>query len=124
MKEDSNRADKAALTRRGFVKAGLGATGLAVAGPAMFPMPAIAADATIKVGFISPLTGPLASFGESDPFILKGMRKALEEVLKVNIVVPVFDPQLTGALGAAAFAESLGARDAKREAEAVAVAAQ
>jgi len=84
MKEDSNRADKAALTRRGFVKAGLGATGLAVAGPAMFPMPAIAADATIKVGFISPLTGPLASFGESDPFILKGMRKALEGGVKIG----------------------------------------
>lgn len=44
----------------------------------------------------------------------KGMRKALEEVLKVTIVDPVFDPQLTGALGAAVFAEALGARDARK----------
>jgi predicted CoA-substrate-specific enzyme activase len=43
----------------------------------------------------------------------KGMRKALEEVLKVKIVEPVFDPQLTGALGAAVFAQALGAKDAK-----------
>ena len=34
----------------------------------------------------------------------KGMRKAIAEVLKVNIVEPAFDPQLTGALGAAAIA--------------------
>ena len=54
----------------------------------------------------------------------KGMRKALEEVLKVKIVEPVFDPQLTGALGAAAFAQGLGARDQQRELAAAAVAAQ
>ncbi|MDR2429144.1 MAG: acyl-CoA dehydratase activase [Candidatus Margulisbacteria bacterium] len=34
----------------------------------------------------------------------KGMRRAIAEVLKVNIVEPTFDPQLTGALGAAAIA--------------------
>jgi predicted CoA-substrate-specific enzyme activase len=44
----------------------------------------------------------------------KGMRKALEEVLKVSIVEPSLDPQLTGALGAAAFAEALGAKDARK----------
>jgi len=50
----------------------------------------------------------------------RGMRKALEEVLKVNIVEPVFDPQLTGALGAAAFAQALGAKDARAAAAAIA----
>jgi predicted CoA-substrate-specific enzyme activase len=45
----------------------------------------------------------------------KGMKKALETVLKVSIAEPVFDPQLTGALGAAAFAQALGAREAARE---------
>jgi (R)-2-hydroxyacyl-CoA dehydratese activating ATPase len=42
----------------------------------------------------------------------KGMKKALEEVLKVKIAEPIFDPQLTGALGAAAFAEAIGAKEA------------
>ncbi len=70
---------KAAITRREFIKAtGLGAGGLALTGTISLATPAIAADATIKVGFLSPLTGPLASFGESDPFILKQVRKALE----------------------------------------------
>ncbi len=49
----------------------------------------------------------------------KGMRKALEEVLKVTIVEPVFDPQLTGALGAAVLAEGIGAKAQKRALEAV-----
>ncbi len=54
----------------------------------------------------------------------KGMRKALEEVLKVKIVEPVFDPQLTGALGAAAFAQALGAKEARaKEASLVAASA-
>jgi len=48
----------------------------------------------------------------------RGMRKALEDVLKVKIVEPVFDPQLTGALGAAAFAQALGAKDARAAREA------
>jgi len=50
----------------------------------------------------------------------RGMRKALEEVLKVTIVEPVFDPQLTGALGAAVLAEAIGAKEARRVLEAVA----
>jgi predicted CoA-substrate-specific enzyme activase len=36
-----------------------------------------------------------------------GMRKALEETMKVKILEPVFDPQLTGALGAAVLAQSV-----------------
>jgi len=53
----------------------------------------------------------------------QGMRQALEEVLKVSIVEPVFDPQLTGALGAAAFAQAIGAKEARRAREAQLVAA-
>ncbi|WP_295458565.1 acyl-CoA dehydratase activase [uncultured Thiodictyon sp.] len=44
----------------------------------------------------------------------KGMRKALEEVLKVNIVEPYFDPQLTGALGAAVLAQAIAVKEAKK----------
>lgn len=52
----------------------------------------------------------------------KGMSKAIEEVLKVNIVTPTYDPQLTGALGAAVFAQAIGAKEAaKRQAKVVEV---
>ena len=41
----------------------------------------------------------------------KGMKKAIEDILKVNIIDPnKLDPQLTGALGAAVLAQALGAR--------------
>lgn len=43
----------------------------------------------------------------------KGMRKALEETLKVKIIEPTFDPQLTGALGAAVIAQTLGLKKEK-----------
>ena len=79
-----SRTTRAALTRRDFVKAGLGAGAAAAVGPTMFARPAIAADATIKVGFVSPLTGPLASFGESDPFILKLTREALTKGVQIG----------------------------------------
>lgn len=39
-----------------------------------------------------------------------GMKKALEEVLKVDIVTPEFDPQLVGALGAAILAKNYGSK--------------
>ncbi|MGO9741033.1 MAG: ABC transporter substrate-binding protein [Roseiarcus sp.] len=72
------------FTRRGFMQA-VGASGLALgAAPLAFPRPAIAADATLKVGFISPLTGPLAGFGESDPFILEQVRAALAKGVEIG----------------------------------------
>jgi predicted CoA-substrate-specific enzyme activase len=51
-----------------------------------------------------------------------GMKEAIETVLKVKIVEPIFDPQLTGALGAAVFAQAIGARQAKKVEPALAVA--
>ncbi len=75
-----HRADgaRAALTRRTFIKStGYGAGALALTGPLGLASPAIAADATIKVGIVSPQTGPLAGFGQTDPYILTLVRKAL-----------------------------------------------
>jgi predicted CoA-substrate-specific enzyme activase len=43
----------------------------------------------------------------------KGMRKALEETMKVKIIEPTFDPQLTGALGAAVIAQTVGKKKEK-----------
>jgi len=45
---------------------------------------AAAAADTVKVGFISPRTGPLGSFGEGDGFILDTAKKTLASGLKVG----------------------------------------
>ena len=65
-------------SRRTFVKtAALGAGGVALAAgiPGLWK-PADAAE-TLKVGFISPRSGPLGSFGEGDPYVIDLVRKAL-----------------------------------------------
>jgi len=56
------------ITRRTLLK-GTAATGL-IAATGSFPMPAIAQGAKIKLGYVSPQSGPLAAFAEADNFIL------------------------------------------------------
>jgi branched-chain amino acid transport system substrate-binding protein len=64
------------VSRRDFVKrAAAGAGGLALAGN-MSSAFAQASD-VIKIGFVSPRTGPLGGFGEGDPYVLGLARKAL-----------------------------------------------
>jgi branched-chain amino acid transport system substrate-binding protein len=59
------------IDRRTLVKASLGA----LAAPAvMRVLPANAQSRTIKIGHVSPKTGPLAGFGEADTFILEQVR--------------------------------------------------
>lgn len=69
------------ISRRNFIKS---AGAVALAAPIKLAAPAWAAGATIKVGFISPLTGPLAGFGESDPFIVKQVRAALAKGVEIG----------------------------------------
>lgn len=66
------------ISRRTLVKTGIGA---AVA-PALFAMPASAQTAVIKIGHVSPKTGPLAGFGEADSFILEQVRGILAKGLQ------------------------------------------
>ena len=42
------------------------------------------AEATLKVGFVSPRTGALGGFGETDGYVLELARKALATGLKVG----------------------------------------
>ena len=64
-------------SRREFVKtATLAAGSAALAGSPLLWKRADAAE-VIKVGFISPRTGPLGSFGEGDPYVLGLVRKSL-----------------------------------------------
>ncbi len=66
------------ITRRVFIRStGFSAGALAMPGPLSLLTTAFAADGAIKVGFVSPRTGPLAGFGETDPYILTLARKAL-----------------------------------------------
>jgi branched-chain amino acid transport system substrate-binding protein len=71
-----------ATNRRAVLGVG-GAVGLAMLNPAS--LFAQTSDAnTIKVGFISPRTGPLAGFGEADGFVLDQARKTLQAGLTVG----------------------------------------
>ena len=73
--------DSKRISRRTLVKAGLGA----VAAPAVLRvLPAEAQSAVIKIGHVSPKTGPLAGFGEADAFILEQVRKILGKGLVNN----------------------------------------
>src|SRR5450756_865473 len=66
------------ISRRTLVKTGIGA----LAAPAVLRvLPAQAQSLTIKIGHVSPKTGPLAGFGEADGFILQQVRDILSKGL-------------------------------------------
>jgi branched-chain amino acid transport system substrate-binding protein len=67
------------LTRREL----LAATAATGAAAMLGARPAFAAD-SLKIGFISPRTGPLAGFGETDGYVLDVVRKALEKGIEVG----------------------------------------
>lgn len=78
------------LTRRELLKSAA-ATG-ALAATSGLPMPAIAQNAPIKLGYVSPQTGPLAAFAEADKFIIDGFMAATEAA-GLNYQVVVKDSQ-------------------------------
>ena len=70
--------DHNTISRRTLVKTGIGA----IAAPAVLRvLPAQAQSLTIKIGHVSPKTGPLAGFGEADGFILQQVRNILSKGL-------------------------------------------
>src|ERR1700712_3881763 len=38
----------------------------------------------IKIGYVSPQTGPLAPFGEADKFVIEGIRQALKNGIAIG----------------------------------------
>jgi branched-chain amino acid transport system substrate-binding protein len=70
---------KGGLTRREL----MAATAATSAALALGIKPAFAAD-SLKIGFISPRTGPLAGFGETDGYVLDVVRKALEKGIEIG----------------------------------------
>ncbi len=61
-------SDRFRVNRRGFMKASA-ATGAALAAGAVFA-PAVRAAQSLKLGYVSPQTGPLAAFAEADNFVI------------------------------------------------------
>jgi branched-chain amino acid transport system substrate-binding protein len=78
------------VTRRTFLK-GVAASGLISSSSAM-PVAAFAKGTAMKVGYVSPRTGPLAAFAEADSFVLEGF-KAAAKAQGLNIEVIVKDSQ-------------------------------
>ena len=70
------------LTRREII-AMAGASGLALAGGARGAF-AAGAENTIKIGFISPRSGALGGFGQTDGYVVELVRKALAKGVKIG----------------------------------------
>src|SRR5262245_53426228 len=64
------------VNRRTLIKTGFGA----LAAPAILNViPVNAQSRVIKIGHVSPRTGPIAPFGEADPYILEQIQKLVEK---------------------------------------------
>ena len=70
------------FNRRTFLKVSA-ATGAALAAGPVFA-PAVRAATSIKLGYVSPQTGPLAAFAEADKFIISNFQNAVKGGLKVG----------------------------------------
>ena len=70
------------IDRRKFMAYGGGA--LVATAVSTLPSPAVHAAKSVKIGFVSPQTGPLAAFGEADKFVLAEAREALKGGIKIG----------------------------------------
>ena len=70
------------ITRRKFIGRAA-ASGLAL-GTSGLALPAYAANKPIKIGFVTPQTGPLAIFSEADAFTLEQMRRKIGDGIMIN----------------------------------------
>lgn len=70
------------ISRRAFIKTT--AAGLLAAPAILHFTRAYAQTPTLKIGHVSPRTGPLAGFAEADDYILSGINKALGQGLENN----------------------------------------
>src|SRR5271165_5607061 len=86
------------VSRRALIASCVGA----LASPAVLRViPANAQSKAIKVGHVSPKTGPLAGFGEADSFIIEQVNKILKPGLQVGgktypVEILTRDSQSTG----------------------------
>ncbi|MDB5568945.1 MAG: transporter substrate-binding protein [Hyphomicrobiales bacterium] len=77
----------ASPTRRDVVR---GAAALAAAPALLHAAPASAQSRTIRIGFVSPRSGPLAGFAEADDFILQQVREKIGKgIVNNGVTYPV-----------------------------------
>lgn len=62
----------------------LGASAAALAAPAIMPRRAWAQGNEIRLGWVSPNTGPIAAFGSADDYILAGVQQAIGDGIEIN----------------------------------------
>ena len=74
------RYSKSLWTRRRV----LGASAAALAAPAILPRRAWAQGDEIRVGWVSPTTGPISAFGSADDYVLAGVEAAIGDGVEIN----------------------------------------
>ncbi|MBL1240459.1 MAG: ABC transporter substrate-binding protein [OCS116 cluster bacterium] len=74
---------KSNISRRSVLKGGA-VLGMGLAAPSLITSKAFANGRELKIGFVSPKTGPVAAFGASDDYVLAGVRKAIGEGIMIN----------------------------------------
>src|SRR5262245_15740990 len=73
---------KRVIHRRTLVKGAI-ATGAALAATPIFA-PAVRAARTLKIGYVSPQTGPLAAFAEADNFVISNFLNTVKGGIKIG----------------------------------------
>ena len=71
------------IDRRALIKSGAAAT-LGAATGVFAPAIARAANRVIKIGYVSPQTGPLAAFAGADAYLLDGVRATVKGGVKLG----------------------------------------
>lgn len=74
------RYSKSLWTRRRV----LGASAAALAAPAILPRRAWAQGGEIRLGWVSPTTGPIAAFGSADDYVLAAVQAAIGDGIEIN----------------------------------------
>src|SRR3954469_5548455 len=77
MAADSKRSGR----RKALKTLALGASTLAA--PALMLKTAHGQSKVVKIGFVSPATGPIAAFGEADKFVMDGVKRAIGKGITV-----------------------------------------
>src|ERR1700677_3256996 len=79
----NKRSERVDPQRRKVVKLAAIGGASAIASPWMFQS-SRAASKTIKIGMVTPETGPIAAFGEPSQWVAAGVRKALADGITVG----------------------------------------
>lgn len=83
MKSKSEKSRTAGVTRREILK-GAGAAAVATSSSVPLVSVARADNRTIKIGYISCMSGPRADFGATDPWVLERVRSAVKNGLSIG----------------------------------------